>query len=362
MATQLPLHVFHERLGARFGEVDGHLIPLRYGDPAAEHEAVRERVGVSDRSHRGKVSATGRDRVPFLHAMLTNDIKTLAPGQGCPAAFLDAHGKVVSLLVVHCLPDRLILETDRILVEPTLTALDRFLFSERVEFEDVSAGEGILTLAGPSARKTVEEMLGQGIPDLAPYHHARVSGDGLDVRVVRAEETGEEGYDVWAPTDRLSGLWDRALAAGARPVGREAWNILRVEAGVVWCGVDVDTSTLIMEAPLERAYSLTKGCYLGQEVIARVTYRGHVNRRIVGLVFPDERIPASGSVIRGDGKEVGRITSAVVSPALRRGLALAFLRREHWEPGTKVEALDGTSSLTAEVTALPFYRRGPAGP
>jgi folate-binding protein YgfZ len=145
--------------------------------------------------------------------------------------------------------------------------------------------------------------------------------------------------------------------AGPQPVGRDAWNVLRVEAGVVWPGVDVDASTLLLEAPLDHVYSLTKGCYVGQETVARVTYRGHVNRKIVGFRFPDQRVPVTGAPVVVGGREVGRITSAVVSPALRRGLALGFLRREHWEPGTAVEVRDPDGTLTAEVAALPFYRR-----
>lgn len=360
MATQLPLHVLHERLGARFVEADGHVVPLHYGRPTAEHEAVRERVGVIDRSYRGKIEATGQDRVSFLHGMLSSDVKALLPGQGCPASFLDSHGKIVSLLVVHSLSDRLVLEMDHHLVEPTLTALDRFLISERVEFEDVSRSAGILTLAGPLARKTLEELVAQAIPDLPVYHYVGVPWNSQALRVVRVEESGEEGYDLWVAADGFEALWERAVQSGAQPVGREAWNILRIEAGVVWHGTDVDASALIMEAPLERTYSLAKGCYVGQEVIARVTYRGHVNRKIVGFVFPDERIPAAGAAVTVDGREVGRITSAVVSPALRRGLALGFLRREHWQPGTEVRVTSNDGQLTAEVAALPFYRRSPS--
>ncbi len=362
MADRLPLHDLHARLGAHLGEVDGYLVPASYGDPGAEYASVRERVGVLDRSHRGKIAATGRDRVSFLHGMLSSDVKALAPGQGAPAAFLDPHGKLVSLLLVHCLPDRLLLEMDRALVPPTLAALDRFLISERVEFEDVSTAEGILSLAGPAARAAVEKLAEQPLPDLPLAHHARVTASGLDVRIVRTGETGEEGYDLWVRTDGLARLWERALAAGARPVGREAWNVLRVEAGVVWYGVDVDASTLLLEAPLEQAYSLTKGCYVGQEVVARVTYRGHVNRKIVGFLFPDQRVPARGAAVSVEGREVGRITSAVVSPARGRGVALGFLRREHWQPGTRVEVGEAAGALSAEVAELPFYRRAAAEP
>jgi folate-binding protein YgfZ len=133
--------------------------------------------------------------------------------------------------------------------------------------------------------------------------------------------------------------------------------VLRLEAGVVRYGVDVDGSTLLLEASLPDTFSLNKGCYLGQEVVARITYRGHVNRKIVGFRLADAKLPVPGAPVLVEGKDVGRITSAVVSPALGVALALGFLRREHWEPGTRVEVQGSTETLPAEVSALPFYRR-----
>ncbi|HEX2499840.1 MAG TPA: aminomethyltransferase family protein [Methylomirabilota bacterium] len=357
MADRLLLHDAHERLGARFTEADGLLVPRDYGDSAAEHEAVRERAGVVDRSERGKIEVTGKDRATFLHGLVSNDVKGLVQGQGRENALLDVHGKVTALLVVHCLADRLVLETDRQLAEPLLGAIDRLLFSERAELEDVTPAWGILTVAGPAARKTVEQALGAVVPDLSRWQHVVIPSDGAEARVVRTEETGEEGYDLWIPREGLGMLWERLREAGARPVGREAWNVMRVEAGVVRYGVDVDASTLLLEAPLPEAYSLNKGCYLGQEVIARITYRGHVNRKIVGFRLADARVPPAGAPVLVEGKEVGRITSAVLSPALGVGLALGFLRREHHEPGTRVEVRAGDEPLSAEVVALPFYRR-----
>jgi folate-binding protein YgfZ len=360
MSERFPLHDTHERLGARFREADGLLVPRDYGDPAAEHQAVRERVGLIDRSERGKIEVTGKDRATFLHGLVSNDVKGLAPGQGCETALLDVHGKVTALLVIHCLPDLLVLETDRQLAKPLATAIDRYLFSERAELEDVTPACGILTVAGPIARKTVEQVVGAAVPDLSRWQHVVVPWEGTEIRVVRTDETGEEGYDLWTLPDRLGRLWERLREAGAWPVGREAWDVLRVEAGVVRYGVDVDASTLLLEAPLPGSYSLNKGCYLGQEVIARITYRGHVNRKIVGFRFTDTRVPPVGAPVLVEGKEVGRITSAVLSPALGVALALGFLRREHHEPGTRVEVQDGDVPLAAEVAALPFYRRAPA--
>jgi folate-binding protein YgfZ len=357
MTTRLGLHDLHQRAGARFGEADGCVVPIDYGDVRAEHAAVRAGAGVIDRSHRGAIEATGRDRADFLHGMLSNDVKSLAPGQGCAAAFLDVHGKIVALPVVHCLAERLLLETDRALVETTLATLDRFLISERVELADVSGREGILTVAGPAARATVDKALEGPVPDLPLWHHAPATVEGLAVRVVRSEGSGEDGYDLWAPVPALAPLWRRLTAAGARPVGRQAWNILRVEAGFVWAGADVDASTLLLEAPLGSTYSLTKGCYIGQEVVARITYRGHVNRKIVGLDFADERIPGRGDRVVADGREVGRVTSAVVSPATGRGLALGFVRREHAQPGAAVEVAVESGTLAARVVEMPAHRR-----
>jgi folate-binding protein YgfZ len=360
MSDRLPLHDVHERLGARFTEADGLLVPQDYGDPTSEHETVRERAGVIDRSERGKIEVTGKDRTTFLHGLVSNDVKGLVPGQGRESALLDVYGKVTALLVIHCLADRLVLETDRQLAESLLGAIDRYLFSEKAELEDVTPASGILTVAGPAARKIVEQAVGVAIPDLARWHHVIVPLGGTEVRIVRTEETGEEGYDLWVHALGLGELWERLQAASARPVGREAWNVLRVEAGVVRYGVDVDASTLLLEAPLPEAYSVNKGCYLGQEVIARITYRGHVNRKIVGFQFADARVPPAGAPVLVDEKDVGRITSAVLSPVLGVALALGFLRREYHEPGTRVEVRGGKEPLVAEVVALPFYRRTPA--
>jgi folate-binding protein YgfZ len=359
MVVRLPLHDTHERLGASFAESDGWRVPVRYGDPAAEHEAVRERAGLIDRSERGKIEATGRDRAGFLHGLVSNDVKGLTPGQGCESALLDVHGKVTALLAVHCLEDRLVLETDRSLTESVLAAIDRYLFAERVELEDVSGASGILTVAGPLARKAVETGLGRALPDLHRWQHATMPWEGFELRVVRTEETGEGGYDLWVSRAGLGALWERLREAGTQPVGRDAWGILRVEAGAVRYGIDVDSSTLLLEAGLPHTYSLNKGCYLGQEVVARITYRGHVNRKLVGFRFADDRLPPAGSAVVVEGREVGRITSAVVSPTLGIALGLGYLRREHWEPGTPVEVRAGGEFLAAEVGELPFYRRTP---
>jgi aminomethyltransferase len=338
----------------------GWQVADHYGDPQEEAAAVRQAAGVVDRAWRAKVEVRGRDRVSFLQSILSNDLKPLQPGQGCVAAFLTPHGKVIAFMRVLVLPDCLYLELDDDIKARAFEALDKLLVSERVELSDATADWSILSVEGPRSPDALG-ALGLGpLPD-HPSAHAESALTGLPLRVVRAGETGEVGFDLWVPTAGAPDLWRRLLEAGGpfglRPVGLAALNALRVEAGVAWSGVDVTEETLLLEVPFEHAVSYTKGCYVGQEVVARVTYRGHVNRKLTGLIFPDAAVPAAGSKVTGDGKEIGVVTSPVYSPTLKRGIALAFLGREWLDPGKRVEVRTDAASLSADVTTLPFYRR-----
>lgn len=360
MPRRTPLWALHRAAGARFSGIDGWEIPDYYTDTVEEHAAVRQWAGLIDRSHRGKIRVTGRDRATFLHALLTNDINALSPGQGCLAAFLNVQGKVVSLMAAHVLPDAIFLEVPDSITAKTLETFDKFLISEKAYFEEVTERWGIVGLHGPEAKGFLAELSGRAIPELPLYHHAECCLAGLSVRLVRSAESGEEGYDCWVPADQTVALWERLAdsgrAHGVSPVGHAAWNVLRVEAGVPWYGPDVDEEVLLLETSLEQSYSLTKGCYVGQEVVARITYRGHVNRKLTGLIFSHEAHPETGARVRQGEREVGQITSAVLSPSLKHPIALAYLRREVLTPGTQVTVSHGGRSLCAEVVSLPFYR------
>jgi len=361
MANQLPLHTLHARLGAVFDSPCGWDLPFSYGNPEAEYRAVRTAAGIMDHSHAGVLEVTGRDRVAFLQGMLTNDLKALGPGQGCPAAFLDAHGKVQALLTVLVLGERLLLILNGASAEKTLQALDKFLISEKVSFRDVSAETALFLVAGPSTAAVIGRLTGEPPLPTAGTHAERKVG-GISVRVITGgEETGEPGVWLLAPASSAEEIWTKTMEAGRpvglSPVGVTALDVLRVEAGTPWYGHDVDETVLLPEIPLDRYVSYTKGCYIGQEVVARVKYRGHVNRSLTGLTFDGDRVPKHDAAIQKDDSDAGRVTSAVHSFALNRPIALAFVRREYLEPGTPVTVKDGDQALTARVTALPFYRR-----
>ena len=334
-------------------DAGGWSLPGDYGDLAAEYRAAREGVAVFDRSDVGKVTVTGRDRQAFLQGMLSNDVKKLAPGQGTSAAFLDAHGKVMAILDVYVLEDRVLLELPPGLTEGTLALLDKFLISEKAYFEASDETFAVLAVEGPGAAALLSALAGRSL-DIAPYDHVEAAMAGAPVRVIRRSEIGGPGFRCWTMAFHAPALWEALVAAGARPAGARALETLRLEAGIPWYGRDVDDTVILPETRLESLVSYNKGCYIGQETVARVKYRGHVNRALSGLVLDGDRVPALPARVVADGKDVGRITSAARSIALDKPIALGYVRREHFAPGTDVAVEDDRGSIPARVAELPF--------
>jgi folate-binding protein YgfZ len=321
----------------------------------ADYRAARDAVGVVDRSDVGVVEVTGRDRVKFLHALLSNDIASLGAGQGCAATLLDVHGKVQVTLVVWMLDDRVVLITPPGMAESTVAALDHYLFAEKVVLEDATGARALLLLVGPAADETVKRLTGL-IPAEIAWSHVAGSLDGIEARVVRGgAELGEP--DVWlvVPAAERERAWTAALGAGARPLDAAALESLRIEAGTPRFGADVDPSVLLPEIPLERLVSHTKGCYPGQEVVVRIRDRGHVNRHLRGLLLEGDAVPPPGAEVVAEGAVVGQVTSSTRSLGLGRPIALAFVRRQH-APGARVAVRAGGATLPATVSDLPFAR------
>lgn len=321
---------------------------------AAEYRAVRECAGVADVSDRGVVEVTGRDRAAFLHALLTNDVKALAPGQGCAATLLDIHGKVQVALFVWVFEDRIVLVTPPGMGAATLEMLDKYLFAEKVVLEDVSEARALLLVAGPDAPALTSRVAGAA-PAEAAWSSVRGAVDGVQTHVVRgAGDTGEPEMWLLLPADARQRALEAVTAAGARRVGEAALETLRIEAGTPRFGEDVGPSVLLPEVPFEHLVSHTKGCYPGQEVVVRIRDRGHVNRHLRGLVLDGDAVPEVGAEVIVDGAAVGQITSATRSPRLGRPIALAFVRRQHADEGARVAVRSGDATTPATVRVLPF--------
>lgn len=342
--------------GAVLETREGWDVPVSYGDSAAEYAAVRRGAGLIDRSDQGALVITGRDHAAFLHAMLTNDVKSLAPGQGQRAALLDIHGKVQVVLVLLADAEEIVALTPPGLALSTLESLDKYLFSEKVYLKETTAEFASLVLAGPEAPALARKLAG-AVPREPLWSHEPAAIGGAPVRLVRGGgDTG--GPEIWLLGRAGDGpiLWGATLEAGARPVGRAAEAALRIEAGAARYGHDVDATVLLPEIPSADLVSPTKGCYIGQEVVVRIRDRGHVNRHLRGILVEGTEVPPLGTTIWAGEVEIGKITSAAWSYGLGRPVALGFVRRQHAEPGTAVTLGAGANRWAATVSDLPFVR------
>ena len=324
--------------------------------PSEEYAVVRHQVGLLDRGDFGVLALTGRDRATFLHALLSNEIKALGPGQGCAATLLDVHGKVQVVLFVWVADDRIFVVTPPSMAAKTAEALDHYLFSEKVAIEDVSRDTALFVLAGPAARATCERLTGAQPPESPWSHVVAKLGETLVRLVSGGGETGEAEVWIVCPLGEASKVREALVLAGVRPIGREALESLRIEAGTPLFGHDVDESVLLPEIPFENLLSYAKGCYPGQEVVVRIRDRGHVNRMLRGLVLDGIEVPGDGAEVVAGEDPVGKVTSATWSFGLERPVALAFVRRQHAEPGTRVSVRLAGTTMVATVSALPFAR------
>jgi folate-binding protein YgfZ len=343
------LHAHLAAQGARHGDDRGVLLPQRFSDDVAEeYAALRERAALLDLGFRTLVYASGADRVTFLQGMLTNDVAHLAPGLGCAALLLTIQGRVTADLRVAATPDALLLDVDVRVRADLVGALEQLIVADDVELTEPREPLALIGLEGPGA----EACLGEAAP-LEAYAHRETTIAGVPVRVVRTSEVAGEGMVLHVPAARVGVVWDALVSAGARPCGMEALEGRRVEVGVPRIALDMDGSTLALEVPVEAAISVSKGCYLGQEVVARGTARGHVNRRLTGLLLAGPE-PPRGAPLERDGKEVGRLTS--VAHALGAGglAALGFVRREYWEVGTELRVRAGHAVTLARVASFPL--------
>jgi folate-binding protein YgfZ len=307
----------------------------------AQYRELREGAGLVDRAERATLEVRGPDAPEFLQGQVTNDVTALEPGQGCYAAMLNPKGRIVAdMRILRVGPERFIVDTEAGARDVVLRDLRMYRIGRQVEVADTPE-RSILSVIGPRSDEVAEQALGT-LP--AGEEHSSNEAEE-DVFAVRTNA----GIDVLSGTERASVLGERLAAAGAHPVSFDAAEIVRVESGRPRHGVDMTADNLPAEAGIvERAVSFTKGCYVGQEPVARMHYKGHPNRHLRGLRLAG---PAeAGADLRASGKAVGSITSVVLSPALGR-IALALVRREV-EPGQEV-AIDG-SGAPATVVELPF--------
>ena len=357
---QSRLHTQHHQLGATFEEATGWEMPAHYGDVAAEYRAVREAVGLADLSHRGKTRVTGDDRVKWLQSVISNDILPLQPGQGRYSSFLTHKGKMLKYFRVYMQADAVMLEDVGEIGEMTYQALRKFLlYGTKAKMENCAESWGLLLVSGPKAADVIKAAFGSDVGELKPINFISATVGGQTALIIRTEETGEQDYEVMIPADGLATAWERLMEAGKpygiKPVGSQAREALRIEAGIPKAGPELNEEIVPPEANLEgKAFSLTKGCYPGQEVVARMDTYGNVRRHLVGLVLKDSTIPPHKAKLFSGDREVGWISSAVRSPKLGEVIALGFPLRDFSKSGTELTVEVEGKKLDAKVHPLPF--------
>lgn len=298
---------------------------------------------------RTQVELTGADRSGFLHGFCTHHIKELQPGQGNEAFITNHQGKAVGHVLVFAEPDRLLLDGAPGQAQVLISHLDRFVISERVEFHDHSADWADLLLAGPQAAAVLQQL---GIaPPAGRFNHQRVNLAGQDVSLRRVDFLTSDCFLLSMPAAAVAQVLPSLLTAGATSCVPEAFELARLEAGYPWFGRDISEDNLPQEVQRnEQAISFKKGCYLGQETIARLDALGHVNRVLTGLKLPAGHSLAPGdTIVQGD-KKLAQLTSVGYSPRLQSNLALAYVRALHATPGKKL----ATAAGDAEVVSLPL--------
>lgn len=365
----LPLHEFHKSRGAHFTAVNGAEAVADYGDVSAEHAALRETAGVLDLSFRSRVCLLGADRVRFLHGQVTNDVKKLRPGEGCYAALVTAKGKMQSDLNIFALQDELLLDFEPGLTGIVTGRLEKYIVADDVQVVDVAPHYGLLSVQGPKAEAALRALgligaspssnpSGKELPT-KPYGSLKVSDPTLgDIYVMNHARLNSGGFDLFVPTPALgtaaAQLSAAAKSVGGRACGWTAVELARIEAGIPRFGADMDETNLPLECGIEaRAVSYNKGCYIGQEVINRIHSIGHVNRELRSLRLADDvkTLPARGDKLFHDGKEVGHITSAVYSSALKANIALGYVRREVNQAGMELRVRSIAGEFAAWISS-----------
>ena len=343
-----PLRPLHERAEAEFQPYEALEIVSTFGEPQAEYAALHKACGLMDLAHRGVLELTGKDRLPFLNNLLTNETWSkstkacLPAGAGAYAFLLQTTGRIVTDLNVIERGDRTYLELDARLVEPIRRALDRYLFADQVKLIDRVGALHELALHGPGAPAVLDAAVGSHATELPPMGSTQVTLFGADVTVWSDDVVGAPGLHLLVPADRVEHVWAElvnrfgGLVGHAkrplRPVGWAAFNTVRIEAGRPLFGIDFGPTVLpaeVGEAAFARAVSVTKGCYLGQEIVARMHARKQSARTLVGLRLDGEALPIAGAAVFDDaGNQVGGLTSSTISPVQSRAaICFALVKR-----------------------------------
>ncbi|HEY3104059.1 MAG TPA: glycine cleavage T C-terminal barrel domain-containing protein [Pyrinomonadaceae bacterium] len=324
----------------------------------AEYSAVRDgAAGLIDLSYRGRILVSGSEAVMFLNGLITNDMKSLAVNAWMPAAFANVQGRLLAAVRVIHRPDGFLIDTESETRDAVIKLVERFTLAGDFKVTDLSTEMAVLSVQGTKAADVVRSVLGEDAAHLQRKSAATAQFESAAVTVIRDTHTAEDGFDLFVEANAAQQLREALTNTGVTVIGEDTLEMLRIEAGIPRYGIDMDENNVVTETNLDDAVSFTKGCYIGQEIIVRIKHRGHVAKKLAGVIL-DEATPAprNSKIISNDEKEIGRVTSSTFSPRLKRAIALVFLKYDYLAPGTNVKVIAADFEAVGTVAELPFVR------
>ncbi len=338
--NKLPLHDYYKSCGAEFIEYNGWLVPKSFDSVNNEYEAVQHGIGVFDLSSRGKIKLSGKECFKFMQGMLSNDVMKLSSGSGAHATLLTVKGKMIADLYIYNDGEDALIDLEQGLNESICELFLKYRLSYKANIEDVTDKYIQLCFVGSKSTEFLSGILDLDLSSLEAPGLIKKSINGTDLYVIKVKRSTFDSYDVYIPVDAIKIAEETLLNdfEGLKPrlIGIDTYETLRVEAGIPRYGVDMDENTIPIEAELWNALNFEKGCYIGQEVIARIKWRGHVNRHLVGVEMPTDTPANPEDKLFINDKEVGYVTSSVYSYEKNNAICMAYIKRDFKKPGTAV--------------------------
>jgi aminomethyltransferase len=360
-----PLNSAHRCLGGRMVEFGGWDMPVQYpAGTMTEHLRTRTHAGLFDVSHMGEIDVRGRDAIPFVNRVTSNDVTKLIDGQAQYSALTTPEGTVIDdLLVYRFAEDHLLLVVNAGTTDKDWDWIKSHHGGENVELQNVSAGYCQIAIQGPDALSILQTLTAVPLNEIKYYHFREGEIDGVAAIVSRTGYTGEDGFEVYAAADKAEQIWNQILEAGnfgdddgVLPCGLAARNTLRLEAGMCLYGHEIDETTTLLEANLGWICKLDKGEFIGRDRLAEQKKEG-IKRKLVGFEVTDRGIARDGQDVLISGQRVGQVTSGSPAPFLRKNIGMAYVPVESAQEGAALEIDVRGRLVGAQIVALPFYKR-----
>ena len=324
-----------------------------------DYRAVRyEGAGLIDlSSRRGRILVSGRDAAMFLNGLVTNDVKNLARGSWVPAAFANVQGRLIAAVRIIHRNDGFLIDTETVTRDQVVDLLSRFTLAGDFRVTDLADEVSTLSLQGKKAAEILASVLGAEAAMLERGHVMQTKYDQKELAIIRATHTAEEGFDLFIESNAFQQLDDALWNASAEIVEDETFEVLRIEAGIPRFGIDMDENTVVSETCLDDAISETKGCYVGQEIIIRIKHRGHVAKKQTGIILREAiHLEPGTAVLSEEGNEIGRVTSATISPNLGQAIAMAYLKFDYLKMRTPIRVEIDGAMHEGVVDEIPLLR------